>query len=226
MHRTRYGRIEERGPLALLACHATRFVLERLVVAPGMRVAEPGCGTGVISLAAAKAGARAVVGTDVDPAALSAARGNAGLNGMENAVFVQADMLGPVAGGLDLVVAQLPHKPAPRAFNRRYYGGRDGTDLLVSCIRQAADLLVKGGRLVLYANSIANPARVARELGRAFDVRCLGEKRRYFTPEEFDGLTPGMYAHLEGQAARGEAEFFSDDRGLYFLARLFEGTLR
>ncbi|MEW6741530.1 MAG: 50S ribosomal protein L11 methyltransferase [Planctomycetota bacterium] len=225
-HVTRYGRIVEQGPTAILADHATSFMLQHLVVQRGDRVAEPGCGTGILSLFAALAGALNVVGTDVDPEAVTAASRNAVLNRIANALFVRGHLLEPVTTGLDLVVALLPHKPAPRPFNPRYYGGTDGTDLLLEAIRQSAERLTGGGRLVLYVNSIANPLRVARELERSFDVRLLGEKRRYFTREEFDRLTPGMFAHLEAQAARGEADFRSDDKGLYFMARIYEGARR
>jgi len=225
-HATRSGRIVEQGPAALLADHATMFILEHLTVRRGDRVAEPGCGTGVLSLYAALAGARSVVGTDVDPDALAAARQNAAANGVANVCFVQGSLLEPVPAGLDLVVANLPHKPAPRPFDRRYYGGPDGTDLLLEVIGQAAGRLVAGGRLVLYANSIANPRRVAREFARDFDVRLLAEKRRYFTREEWDGLAPGMFAHLEARKACGEADFEQDDQGLYFMARLYEGVRR
>jgi methylase of polypeptide subunit release factors len=216
----------EEGPAALLADHATWFIVERLTVRPGDRVAEPGCGTGVISLCAALAGAASVVGTDIAPDALAAARRNAELNGLGTTRFVLGSLLEPVPPPLDLVVALLPHKPAPRAFNPRYYGGLDGTDLLLACIHQAAERLVADGRLVLYVNSIANPRRVEREFSRDFAVRLLGEKRRYFTREEFDGLTPGMFAHLEAQKARGEADYAGDDRGLFFMARLYEGCRR
>lgn len=225
-HATRCGDLIERGPAALLADHATMFVLEHLTVRCGDQVAEPGCGTGVLSLYAALAGAASVVGTDVDEEALAAARQNGALNGITNASFVHGSLLEPVEASLDLVAALLPHKPAPRAFNHRYYGGRDGTDLLIAAIGQSADRLVSGGRLVLYVNSIANPQRVDQEFARYFEVSLLGEKRRYFTRQEFDALTPGLFAHLETQKARGEADFWHDEQGLFFMARLYEGRRR
>lgn len=175
LHTTPYGIIEEQGPAALLADHATEFTLRHLSVEPGSQVAEPGCGTGVLSLCAALAGAALVTGTDVDPEALDAARLNAQRNRLANARFLCGSLLEPVAAGLHLVIALLPHKPAPRAVNLRYYGGVDGTDLLLATIRQSAERLVPGGRLLLYVNSIANPARVQDEFGRCFDVRVLGE---------------------------------------------------
>ncbi len=226
IHDTRYGRLIENGPAHLMADHATRFVLDHVTVHHGDLVAEPGCGTGVISLFAALAGASRVIGTDIDPIAVSTAHRNACLNNLPTVNVIRASLLLPLAPLLDLVVALLPHKPAPMPFNHRYYGGIDGTDLLLAVIDQSAERLRRGGRLVLYVNSIANPDRVLRAFTTHFDVRLLSEKRRDFTREEFDGLTPGMFRHLEMQKAQGQADFRRDDMGLFFLARLYEGTKR
>ncbi|NLI79201.1 MAG: methyltransferase [Candidatus Riflebacteria bacterium] len=227
VHRTTVGPIVEGGPVAWRADHATAFFHQHLVVRPGERVAEPGCGTGVLSLFCARAGAATVVGTDLDPVALAAARQNAVANGLADRVeFREGSLLEPVTGPLDLVVALLPHRPAPRPINPRLYGGPDGTDLLLAVIVQAAARLVAGGRLVLYLNSIANPRRVLAAFGQTFAVRRLAGKPRPFTREEFDALTPGLFDHLVAQKARGEAEFTEDGPVPAFTADLYEGTRR
>ena len=228
-HQTQFGVIVERGPLAGLADHATEFTMRHLAVRKGDRVAEPGCGTGVLSIYCAKAGAATVVGTDIDIDALAAARENAIRNGVAGVEFREGSLLEPVPGPLDLIVALLPHKPAPRAFNPRYFGGRDGTDLILAVIKQSANLLRPAGRLILYLNSIANPRRVEAEFSRAHSVRLLAEKKRPFTREEFDALTPGMFAHLQAQRAAGEAEFIGEggkDTEAFFMARIYEGIRR
>lgn len=226
-HATRWGPLREAGPPALRADHATAFTLAHLEVPPGATVAEPGCGTGVLAIAAARAGAARVVGTDLDPAALAAAHANAAANGVRRRVlFCHGDLLAPVAGPLDLIVALLPHKPAPRPIARRYHGGPDGTDLLRRAIAQAAERLVQGGILLLYVNSISNPRRVATTLAPAFTVSLCAEKRRPFTAAEFEALTPGMFAHLVAQRRRGEAEFWEDAAGPWFLARLWRARRR
>ena len=76
---------------------------------------------------------------------------------------------------------------------------------------------------MIYVNSIANPRRVRAEFEQEFRVVLCGEKKRYFTPGEFDGLTPGMYAHLCRMHMRGESEVYEDSEGPYFMARIFEG---
>lgn len=216
------GPIREFGHGASLSDHATRFMVDFIKVPQGARAAEAGCGTGVLSIYMALAGAKTVTGTDIDRASLEAARHNASINGAVNVDFTEGNLLEPVPGPLDLVAALLPHKPAPRPFNPRYYGGPDGTDLLLLLIGQAGPRIVPGGRLYLYVNSIANTPRVLASLSGRFRVRQAGEKRRYFTREEFDALTPGMFDYLCDLRKRGMAEFHEDESGPYFMARVYE----
>jgi len=225
-HHTPHGMIVEYGPEPLLADHATHFTLDHLRVEPGSTVAEPGCGTGLMSMFAALAGAARVVGTDTDPESVRVARVNVRANSLACVEIREGSLLDPVEGPLDLVVALLPHKPGPRPFNPRYDGGRDGTRWLSQTIDQSAARLREGGRLVLYVNSIAHPAKVLKQFRRSFQVELLGEKKRHFTREEFEALTPGMSDYLWAQRDRGQAEFETDDEGHFFWARLYEGTRR
>lgn len=77
-------------------------------VAPGARVLDYGCGSGILSIAAAKLGAAHVVGVDVDEQALQAARTNAATN------HITARYTGPDdlhAGSFDIVVANILSNP-------------------------------------------------------------------------------------------------------------------
>jgi ribosomal protein L11 methyltransferase len=49
---------------------------------PGERVIDYGCGSGILAIAAAKLGAGAVVGVDIDPQAVASTRANAAANGV------------------------------------------------------------------------------------------------------------------------------------------------
>jgi ribosomal protein L11 methyltransferase len=77
-------------------------------VVPGARVLDYGCGSGILSIAAAKLGAGDTVGVDVDAQALEAARANAAAN------QVSARYTGPDdlhAGSFDIVVANILANP-------------------------------------------------------------------------------------------------------------------
>jgi ribosomal protein L11 methyltransferase len=62
----------------------TRLCLRWLkeAIAPGVAVLDYGCGSGILAIAAAKLGAGVVVGTDIDPQAVSASAANARINGV------------------------------------------------------------------------------------------------------------------------------------------------
>ena len=64
------------GGLAL-----ARYVLDNPAVVAGLRVLDLGAGSGLVGIAAAKAGARAVVAAEVDPYAVAALKLNMKLNG-------------------------------------------------------------------------------------------------------------------------------------------------
>jgi ribosomal protein L11 methyltransferase len=88
----------------------TRLCLRWLAanLAPGQSVLDYGCGSGILAIAAAKLGAAAVAGTDVDPQAIEASRANAARNGVR-ARFVLPDALAP--DPVDIVVANILANP-------------------------------------------------------------------------------------------------------------------
>jgi ribosomal protein L11 methyltransferase len=88
----------------------TRLCLEWLerTVTPGASVLDYGCGSGILGIAAARLGAGEVLGVDIDPQAVTAARNNAERNGV-SARF--EDSASPIRGQFDLVVANILANP-------------------------------------------------------------------------------------------------------------------
>ena len=88
----------------------TRLCLEWLVqhAAAGMSVLDYGCGSGILAIAAARLGATEVVGVDIDPQAVIAARNNADRNGV-NACF--RDSARELWGQFDVVLANILANP-------------------------------------------------------------------------------------------------------------------
>jgi release factor glutamine methyltransferase len=131
----------------------SRFFCRHLSVRAGEHVLELGAGLGLAAVLAAKAGA-VVVATDVVPAAITAVRANAALNG----VTVDArlgDCYAPVAGErFDLVCSNPPQMPTPPGADRADAqaaadnGGLDGWALLDRIVAGAPEHLAPRGRLV------------------------------------------------------------------------------
>ena len=72
------------------------------------QVLDYGCGSGILGIAAARLGAQRVVGVDIDPKAIDAARENAAANAVTMALQ-QADQ--PLPGQFDVVVANILTNP-------------------------------------------------------------------------------------------------------------------
>ncbi len=96
---------------------------------PGMSVLDFGCGSGILSIAAARLGAGRVEGVDIDPAAVLAARANAARNGATVHYTLAAAATAPARTDTryDLVVANILANPlmllAPALCARLSPGG-------------------------------------------------------------------------------------------------------
>jgi ribosomal protein L11 methyltransferase len=96
------------------------------------RVLDIGCGTGVLSIAAARLGARDITAIDTEEDAVEACRRNIALNGVEDMIMVKRGDIGSVRRErYDIILANL-------------YG-----DLLVEIADDAALLLKPQARLIL-----------------------------------------------------------------------------
>jgi len=105
----------------------TRLCLEWLErsVEPGISILDYGCGSGILAIAAAKLGAGDVLGVDIDPQAVCAAKSNAERNEV-SARF--DDSAKDIRGQFDIVVANILSNPlkalAPAICAHVASGGR------------------------------------------------------------------------------------------------------
>ena len=94
----------------------------------GTRVIDVGCGSGILSIAAALLGCRYVLGMEIDPAAVEIARETVELNGVaSNVKVLEADLMNGINFKADIIVANLMHdlviRLAPEAMKRLDEGG-------------------------------------------------------------------------------------------------------
>ena len=108
----------------------TRLCLKWLAreLRAGDSVLDYGCGSGILAIAACRLGAAQVVGTDIDPQALSSSRVNAERNGVA-ATFLPVDRLGAAGpASYDVVLANILANPlialAPELADRVRSRGR------------------------------------------------------------------------------------------------------
>ena len=208
--------------------------LARLLdVRQGEDVLDLGCGSGLLSIAAAKLGARRVVAIDLDPGALQATAQNAHRNGVSDKVEVRAGSWyeplhrrssspGGQEDRFDVIIATPPQTPGLEPFGPKY-GGPDGTRHLLAAINGApAFLKPLRGRLWLMAISLANPPALWRQLRDRFaDVTFVRETERPFTAEEYETLQEGLFERLLALRASGHSEFAETKNGGYVFRNLF-----
>jgi release factor glutamine methyltransferase len=132
--------------------------LERIGDEPA-RVADVGTGSGAIAVALGLLAPRAEIwATDTSAVAVELAAANAARFGLDSRVHVaEGDLLAPVPGGLDLVVANLPYLPAREASEHpelrgeplgALYAPGDGLGPLRRLFEQAAERLRPEGAVV------------------------------------------------------------------------------
>ena len=165
-------------------------------------VLEIGTGSGLISLCCLKAGARKVVATDVNPAAVSNAMYNALMLGLDGRLTVRRVPLDRTAAytiigdteKFDLIISNPPwedHKPEAIAH---YALDDPNFDLLRSLLRGLkAHLKPNGKALLAYGcvNAIKTLKRLAGENGLAVEV--LDDRKLDDLPEVF---LPGMLLEI------------------------------
>jgi release factor glutamine methyltransferase len=151
----------------------------------GKRVVDVGTGSGVLALAAARAGAAFVAAVDVNPAAASVAAENARANGY-------ADRVAPFCGDLlsavsrdarfDVVLSNPPFFPGePRDTADRAWHAGPGYRDLAPLFGQIGERLAPGGRAFVVLSSDADLAALhALSDAAGLSRRVVVERRLFF----------------------------------------------
>lgn len=138
-------------------------------VGAGMHFVEVGCGAGLVSLAAARAGA-AVLAIDRNPLAAALTRHNARSNGLAVDAVV-GDLLQPLRGPIDVVAFNPPYLPtAPDEvlegpINLAFDGGPDGNQTVLRFAGQLERLEGRPTVLVVHS-SLSDPGPLDQAMAR------------------------------------------------------------
>lgn len=125
-------------------------------VEPGMSVLDVGCGSAILCVAAARLGARPIVGIDIDPGSIQVSRENLRANGVSGRVQVSTMPLAEIDGRWDVVVANIL------------------SSILVTLRKDLVARVAPGGRLLL--SGILE--READEVAEAFEALGMVEEER------------------------------------------------
>lgn len=163
------------GPLDLEVGDATfrpstisKLLAESMNFKPGSVVVDVGCGSGILSIIAAKLGASKVYGVDAADRTVEVATANAKTHGVADVVeFAQGDMFDPLDPDVqaDVVIGDVSGIPDEIAsvtgwFPSGLSGGPTGAELPMRMIEESKRLLREGGRLFLPTGSLQDESRI------------------------------------------------------------------
>ncbi|MBF6620090.1 MAG: methyltransferase [Patulibacter sp.] len=138
----------------------------------GARVMDLCTGSGVVAVAAARAGAEEVVAIDVSRRAVLSARLNL-LAAGPRTIVRRGDLFAADPGGMyDLIVSNPPYVPSEdeelptRGPARAWDGGTDGRAIVDRICREAPRRLRPGGRMLMVHSELTNHRRTIEMLER------------------------------------------------------------
>jgi methylase of polypeptide subunit release factors len=170
------------GPLDLVLSERTfqpstvsLLMAEALEIRDTDTVIDAGCGSGVLSIVAAKLGARRVVGIDAVADVVEVASENARRHGVGHVTsFYHGDLFAPLGSGFraDVIIGDVSGIPDELAavsgwFPGGFAGGPSGAELPMKMLDAARRWLAPGGRLFIPTGSLQDESSIlekARDL--------------------------------------------------------------
>ena len=148
----------------------------------GKRVLDMGTGTGIVAVAAARAGAD-VTAVDVNPLAVRCCEENARRNGVRIRVIL-SDLFERVDGTYDFITFNPPYLPGTDDdpdYDLAWSGGKDGRAVVDRFLVQFPRYLRRDGALLLVQSSLNDPEKtkhLLKELG--FCTRIVAKKNYFY----------------------------------------------
>lgn len=161
------------------------LMAEELVVADTDVVIDVGCGSGILSIVAAKLGADIIYGVDASPDVVEVATANATAHGVADRTrFHQGDLFDPLPSDLqaDVIIGDVSGIPDTLAAFSGWFpsgtgGGASGSELPIAMLEAARTRLKPGGRLYLPTGTLQDEQAILETARRVFgSVEHLSER--------------------------------------------------
>ena len=161
------------------------LLAESMEIDEGGVVIDAGCGSGVLSIVAAKLGASMVYGVDAAPETVEVATANAVAQGVGHQTkFFQGDMFDPLPGNVeaDVIIGDVSGIPDDLAtvsgwFPSGLAGGPSGAELPMRMLEEARRLLRRGGKLFLPTGTLQDERSILDKARSGFgSIRQLAER--------------------------------------------------
>lgn len=173
------------GPDTFRPSTISMLLADAMEIEDRATVIDAGCGSGVLSIVAARLGAGKVFGVDAAKGTVEIATANAEAQGVGDRVrFFEGDMFDALPEGelADVVIGDVSGIPDELAsvsgwFPSGLAGGPTGAELPMRMLEAAKRLLHKGGRLLLPTGSLQDETSIMDKARSAFgSIRMLTEK--------------------------------------------------
>lgn len=215
------------GPATFRPSTISTLVADSIEVDSESTVIDVGCGSGILSIIAARLGARKVYGIDAAPGTIEVATENARAQGVaDRTEFFEGSVFEPLPEGVeaDLVIGDISGIPDQLAHASGWFpsglaGGPTGAELPLRMLDEAKNFLRKGGRLLLPTGSLQDETSI---LDRA---RAVFGNLRQLTEKSIP-MPSSLAEHPVMQRLRKENVIHVTERGSRYLwtARVWEAS--
>lgn len=173
------------GPATFRPTTVSHLLADSLIVREGDIVVDAGCGSGILSIIAAKLGAARVYGVDAAQGTVEIAGTNAANHGVaDRTEFFEGDLFDPLPEGVqaDVVIGDVSGIPDEIArasgwFPSGLAGGPSGAELPMRMLAEAKRFIKAGGRMFLPTGSLQDEGSILDRARSAYDsMKKLGER--------------------------------------------------
>ncbi len=152
-------------------------VLEKKLSAKKYKtVLEIGCGSGMLAIISAKAGAQ-VFATDISAETLECAKNNA-LKNKVKINFILSDLFEKISGKFDMIIFNPPYLPEEiSSFSSTWAGGKN-LELILRFVSDAKNFLAPHGTLILVCSSLSGQEKIIENLRQnSFSVSIASQQK-------------------------------------------------